>query len=217
MSHTITLLALACFPAFAEWLSAGVKGGLPLTQTADAAVVLSRYGGQTSFELKRYTLGPAIEIALPIGLSFEADALYKHARQDRFAGPAPRAVLTQQGTRMDIWEIPLLLKYRWNRSRAHPFATAGTTLRQVGDLEVDLLTIPTFPNFPVTRERFSMSSGEPVRFGLSLGGGISWKLGLFRVEPELRYTHWTAKHWMATTEELQFLLGISLPLGRSSP
>jgi hypothetical protein len=112
--------------------------------------------------------------------------------------------------------IPALLKHRWAARRTQPFITAGTTLRRTGDREVDLLTIPTFPNFPARRERYTVSAFEPVRVGLTIGAGTSWMLGPLRIEPELRHTHWTAKHWMATTEELQFFLGVALPLGSIS-
>jgi len=192
-----------------------VKGGLPLTSTADAVREDGRYGGDTRFHLKRYTAGAAVEIGLPWRLSVEANALYKHARQDRFAGPAPSAVLVQQGTRIDIWEIPLLLKYRWRARPVTPFAVAGATIRRVKDLDIDFISIPTFPGFPGTRLRYSAQSNEPLRYGETFGGGVAWKLGPLRVEPEIRYTYWTAKHWMATTEQVEFLIGVNVPLIRS--
>lgn len=198
----------------AQWFYVGVKGGLPLTSTSDTGLEGYRYGGQTSFQMKRYTVGSTVEIALPFGLRFEADALYKHARQDVFSGPAPSATLNQRATRMNIWEIPLLLKYQWKKHGLQPFAAAGSTLRRIEDLNIDLISIPTVPNFPGTRQQFTISSGEPNRYGVTLGGRLTWKLRALRLEPELRYTHWTAKHWMATTEQLEFLLGVKFPVGR---
>ena len=70
--------------------SVGIKGGLPLTSMSDSGREGHRYGGETSFQMKRYTLGPTVEIGLPFRLRLEADALYKYARQDRFSGPAQR-------------------------------------------------------------------------------------------------------------------------------
>lgn len=216
MSIRRVVLFLVSLPLSAQWFSVGAKGGLPLTATSDSARENSRYGGDTHFQLKRYTVGPSVEIGLPWHLSVEAAGLYKRARQDRFAGPAPSGSLLQQGTRAGIWEIPLLLKYRWpDHHPVAPFVSAGSTIRRVGDLEVDLITIPTFPGYPGTRSRLSIDSGEPLRYGATFGGGISWKLGMLRLEPEVRYTHWTSKHWMATQEQVEFLLGVAFPFGKS--
>jgi hypothetical protein len=206
-------LSQCCLQMPAQWLAVGVKGGLPVTQTSDEGREAGRYGGQTQFQLKRYTLGPTVEIGLPWHFQFEVDALYKHARQDRFAGPAPSGSLTQQGARMSIWEIPLLLKYPLKRGSWHPFVVAGATLRHVGDQSVDLIIIPTFPGYPGIRQNLTYS-GDSLRYGISLGGGLSRKLGPLRIEPELRYTHWTAHRWMATTEQLEILIGITFPFGR---
>jgi hypothetical protein len=61
-------------------LSLGIKGALPLTSTSDLMPEAGRRGGQTGFQLKRgYTAGVTVEIGLPFGLRFEADALYQHA------------------------------------------------------------------------------------------------------------------------------------------
>jgi hypothetical protein len=68
--------------------------------------------------------------------------------------------------------------------------------------------------FPGTRAQFTVSSGEPLRFGATIGGGLSWRLRFESVEPELRYTHWTAKRWMATSDEIDVLFGITFPVGR---
>jgi hypothetical protein len=183
------LILCCCGQMIAQRVHVGIKGGLPLTSTSETGREVGRYGGQTNFQMKRYTVGPTIEVGLPFGLGLEANALYKHARQDRFSGPAPTGTLTQQATRMDIWEIPLLLKYQWKTRGLQPFAAAGSTLRRIEDLDIDLISIPTFPNFPGTRERFTVSSGEPIRYGVTLGGGLTWKLRFLRLEPELRYTH----------------------------
>ena len=192
--------------------SVGVKGGVPLTSMSDSAREFGRYGGQTNFQMKRYGVGPTVEIGLPFRLRLEADALYRHARQDRLSGPAPYASLNQEGARIGIWEIPLLLKYQWQGRGFQPFVVGGSTLRRVGDLDVDLIAIPAVPGYPGTRQHYTISADDSLRYGVTFGGGVSHKVGFMIVEPELRFTHWTSQHWMATTEQLEFLVGIKFPL-----
>lgn len=214
MSRTLAAL-FSCWTFLpGQWLSVGIKCGLPITATSDAVREEWRYGAQTHFQMKRYALGPIVEIGLPFALRLQAEALFRHARQDLFFGPAPNAMLDQEGRRMSIQEVPLLLKRFWSARRLRPFAVAGSTLRRIEDFNIDFIRIPTFPGFPATRTRFSVSSGEPIRYGLTAGGGLSWRLGPAFVEPEVRYTHWTARHWMTTTEQVDFLLGLRFPVWR---
>ena len=67
-------LSLAAgMPAWAEILSIGVKGGVPLTDAFNTA----RSGSLSYFsETKRYTVGPTVELHLPLRFSIELDALY---------------------------------------------------------------------------------------------------------------------------------------------
>ncbi len=73
-------------------------------------------------------MGPTFEVALPFGLRFEADALYK--RLDRtehyLLGPAYGTIMREAA---NPWEFPLLLKYSRGRDRYRPFADAGTFRR----------------------------------------------------------------------------------------
>src|SRR5580698_10624766 len=66
---------------------------------------------------KRYVVGPQLDIGLPLGLGFEADALY---RPEGFQ--APGLSLSESG---NSWEFPLLLKYRLPFPLVKPFLEAG--------------------------------------------------------------------------------------------
>jgi hypothetical protein len=162
--------------------------------------------------MKRYTVGPTVEVRLPFGFRFEADALYRRVRQDTFAGPAPTGNITVTGMRSNVWEVPLLLKRPFVRERKlAPFVSGGATLRHIGDFAVDMLTIPTFPGFSAIRQQFTQASNEPVHAGITVAGGLRMKARFLRIEPELRYTHWTSKHLLATQEQLDLLVGFSFP------
>lgn len=92
---------------------------------------------------------------------------------------------------MSIWQIPLLLKHRWKAARLRPFVSAGSMLRLLKDYDIDLINIPTFPGFPGTRTQYSVSSGEPVRFGVTAGAGVDCRLGFIMMKSmfclELRF------------------------------
>jgi hypothetical protein len=54
----------------AQSLSLGVKGGIPFTDAVEGS-----FGNRS--EARRYTVGPMVEIGLPLSLAVEFNALYK--------------------------------------------------------------------------------------------------------------------------------------------
>ncbi|MFN3325441.1 MAG: hypothetical protein ACK5AZ_18250 [Bryobacteraceae bacterium] len=161
--------------------------------------------------MKRYTFGPTIEAGLPFSFRLEVDALYKRIRFDLTAGPAPSAVIVQSGSRAHVWEFPLLLKRQVSPRRWGIYAVAGATLRRIGDFQVDQLSIPTLPGYESTRKNFRRPSNTGIRSGVIVGAGISKGFSKVRIEPELRYTHWTSNHYLATTHQVEVLAGIRFP------
>jgi len=195
----------------AQIFSFGVKGGLPLTPTYDSQLEGSRFfDGTVIFEMKRYAFGPTVEAGLPFGFRLEVDGLYQHVRTTAAsAGAFPTGALTFQATSATAWEIPMLLKRRFGRRTFAPYAAVGSTLRHIGDLSANEWIIPTFPGYSPSFSNAVYPSGEPIRAGITAAGGVSIKTGFLRFEPELRYTHWTSDHFLATTEQLDFLVGIT--------
>lgn len=63
-------LATLAYPGI---ISIGVKGGVPLNDAFNAAT-----SGNASYftNTKRYTIGPELDVNLPLGLAIEFDALY---------------------------------------------------------------------------------------------------------------------------------------------
>ena len=70
--NTGLILFLFSCPASAQLFSAGVKGGVPLTDFFTITVQ-----GQNP-NTSRYIIGPTAELHLPFGLGVEVDALYRH-------------------------------------------------------------------------------------------------------------------------------------------
>ena len=194
-----------------QWLSVGAKGGLTLTAVEETSYTVGRISQRNEFAMKRYLFGPTIEAKLPWGFRFEGDALYRRVRSDWFTGPAPSGAIIQYGGRLNVWETPLLLKHHLPTPRVETFVTAGSSLRWAGDLTVDALEIPTFPGYSPTHRIDQYPADDHVRIGITVGAGISKRLGILHLSPEIRYTHWTSQHYLATTEQVDFLLGVTFP------
>lgn len=106
----ICALGISSLPAFGQFVSAGLKAGVPLNdgyQYNCCAPV-----NPPSVTTSRYIIGPEIELRLPFHLGVEGDALYRH--------------YSVSGSGLSQWEFPLLLKYRFGGiPLLHPFADAG--------------------------------------------------------------------------------------------
>jgi hypothetical protein len=198
----LCLLAICPMAVWAQLVSFGVKGGVPLTNAFDTA----RTGSLTYLSnTKRYLVGGALELRLPLGLGVEFDALYKRLNYESTAGSQTVA------TRANSWEFPLLFKLRASSPAIRPFLTAGPSFRHLSGLRSflsDPLGIPLETNRPAELEnRFST--------GLTVGGGLELG-GRFRLVPEIRYTRWGWENFRSVqlptfssnVNQLDFLLGV---------
>ena len=115
MRLSAVLLLLAA-PSFAQHLHFGLKGGVPFNDLVES-------GGRISNLSSRWTLGPMLELDLPLGLGVELNALYRRVGysdvQDNTAG---------------AWDFPLLLKYRFPGIVARPYVSGGWVFRNIGDI-----------------------------------------------------------------------------------
>jgi len=92
--------------AVGQQLAVGVKGGVPLLDAFELSPSLTFF--QYSFNTKRYTVGPAVDVSLPLTLRFEANALY--TRLDYDSAVSGIDTLTRSTTRANSWAFPLLLE-----------------------------------------------------------------------------------------------------------
>jgi hypothetical protein len=116
--------------------------------------------------LQRFTVGPTAELHFPFHLSFEVDALWRQSS------------LYQNGANINLvnasvhdWQVPFLAKYELHFGPVHPFLDGGVVYRHVS------ATSGAAPD-------------NPNSSGVSFGGGVTLKLGPFRLSPEVRYTRW---------------------------
>ncbi len=199
---------LLCGSANAQRFAVGLRGGLPISKRSVTYHTNGRMGADGRFFLSPYTIGPALEVRLWRGLNVETGALFKHVHTDEY-NPNISAFYTYRNGRADIWEFPLLLKVRRSLAGRPVFSSVGSTLRRAGHERVDGLWVSTFKGSPSKRETYTADDRLSVRYGLTAAGGTSWRTRYLRFEPELRYTHWTSNHWLATTNQIEILLGIS--------
>jgi len=200
------LLLFGALSAWAQLFSYGVKVGVPLTQFLDAAKSQQFAFNSTT---SRYILGPTAELHLPFGLGVEVDILYRHF--DYNGSGTLVDVITNSRTTGNAWEFPLLAKYRFPTKLVHPYVDAGVAWDTLSGLTE-----------AITRNSITTSTSSPAELnttatrGLVLGAGLSAKLPMVHVSPEIRFTRWGAQHFIdpngllhSNLNQGEFLLGIT--------
>jgi hypothetical protein len=116
------LLAVAS-SAFAQHISVGIKAGVPLTDVVEAKSGELPFQAQT----KRYTIGPVVDIGLPLGFGVEFGAIYERFDQKSIAITIT-GFTTMNETSFPIqqtadisaighsWEFPVAVQYRFSKS-----------------------------------------------------------------------------------------------------
>ena len=176
--------------AFAQHLSVGIIGGVPFTDLTKAP----SSGTLTYFrDSGRYTIGPTLQIALPLSLRIELDALY------RPLGYRLQATGFSDTTSASQWRFPLLLQYRFSAPLIKPYVEAGVSFDHLSNLKQSIVNPSTFPSTVVQRSHS----------GLILGVGVDLKLPFVRVSPELRYTRQGSEDIRNLSElnQAEFLVG----------
>lgn len=204
----ITAGMLASCICFGQELSVGVIGGAMATNDLTGA-------GATSVS-KRYVVGPALEIGLPLQLEIEVDALYRReGYQSSFEGQLSTVFADE---RANSWEFPILLKYRFPSPVARPFLEAGYAPRVIhGSISSN-----GFDDFPPLGPQYYASragTNWPISHGIVVGGGVQIAIGHLRLAPELRYTRWSnsaisgfygdGPSWQSSQNQVDVLLGVS--------
>jgi opacity protein-like surface antigen len=205
-------------PAFPQLISVGLKGGVPLTDPWQVS------GGGTlkpqfTYGVRRYIVGPTAEVHLPLHLSFEVDALYRRTGFDAegmYPDSTEQEVRVQSTTAINDWEIPFLAKYTlgFGHGPVHPFVDAGYTYRHISTAYARETTTVIATGETTTEP--AMTDFKHNTGGFTVGGGLQFKAGPVRLEPELRYTHWNSDAVpqyggliKSASNQADFLLGLS--------
>src|ERR1700684_686219 len=131
-----------------------------------------------------YTLGPFVEVRLPLHLSVEADALYSGLHFNNLTGSAS----TGQ------WDFPIVAKYKLLKGPIKPYVEGGLDFSHLSDAK----------NFLVANHNSN--------FGIVLGAGVEIHALVMRISPEIRYEGDALKNFTGIVNtnrnQLAFLVGI---------
>lgn len=182
--------------ASAQTISAGVLGGAPFTD-----VVSSVNQNNLSFipTSSHFTVGPALQINLPLSLRFEVDALYRPYSFST-TGPALLAGTTNYSVSASQWEFPFLVAYRFKFPVLKPFVEAGVSFDHLANISTAAKTITSGPGTLIRQSNAAVV----------LGGGVDVKVPFIRLSGELRYIHQGSADFQALSNlnQAEVLVGI---------
>ena len=207
------LMTAGSLALFGQILSIGVVGGVRASDDFEYAAIS---------ESRRYVVGPAVGLALPLGFSVEFEALYR--RQGYSTGNGTPLYSASIREADNVWEFPLLARYRIPVPAIRPFAEAGWVPRIMHgyrDASGSYLTQLNPATFTSYNSRTHVD--WPTTNGVVVGGGIQFGAGPFLVAPEIRYTHWNRQAingyfsdgpgYGSTQNQLDILLGVRYRIG----
>ena len=182
---------LTCCTCAAQSIAVGGIGGGRVTDDVSTfpAPELNRASVESAFMLESrfYDVGTMLEVGVTHGLAVEFDVLYH--REGISSAFYHDTIYSVGRERDNIWEFPLLLKYKRRFSVLYPFVEAGVAPRTISGAAVaGSITSLTPPTTPIPTSTLSNSYGPSV--GFVVGGGLEFNWGRLGLAPQLRYTHW---------------------------
>lgn len=214
----VFLLLAVTIPAFAQGFSVGVKAGVPLTDAFHAVSGNFRDIPSYFSNPPRYTLGPTVELRLPLRLSIELDALYKRLNYNSNTDGGAHG-FQLAGTTGNSWEFPLLLKHRLSGGPIRPYLAGGVTFDRLSGFRQLVRGFTGGGLGVVTTSQAPTELKDDFRTGVVLGGGLEVRALFLRLSPEIRYTRWGRDTFRDTCclgsmlrsnpNQAEFLLGIT--------
>ena len=205
------LLLFGAVSALAQPFSFGVKAGVPLNEFLNAAQSQQFAFNTTT---NRYIVGPTAELHLPFGLGVEFDILYRHF--DYNGSGALAGVVTSSGTTGSAWEFPLLAKYRFPMKMVHPYVDAGVAWDTLSGLTQTIANTVAPGHTTTTTTSSPAELNTTATRGFVMGAGLSVKVLVIHLSPEIRFTRWGAQHFIdpngllhSNLNQGEFLLGIT--------
>ena len=189
----VLVLAVAAGRTFAvDSASVGIKVGVPFTN------IVPDFGQRLPFstEMSRFTVGPALEVGLPLGFAAEFDALYKRFQHTGLS-IVPGEIVAE---RANSWEFVLAAKYRAGAGPVRPYVEAGVSFNRLSGFLTSFRTLPAPPS--------TQSKATETRSGIVVGTGLEFTLPAVRIVPGIRYSHWGEGRVLPSTNLVDFQVGI---------
>ena len=149
-------------------------------------------------EAKRYTVGPFAEWRFSNAWSLYTGIEYKRTG-DRYASCTFTYCL-ESSARANLWEAPLLLRWRIGQAEVAPFVSVGYAYRRIAQGRGNLTSWRSGPIVLGEEVDYTVYSstqrvpGENTHGGVA-GGGIEFQAKHLKVAPEFRYTRWNKRYW----------------------
>ena len=210
--RSLCSLLLLAGAAVAQPVSVGIKAGLPLTDLLDTGGSMS-----TNEVTNRYLIGLEVEVRLPLRLSVEFDALYRHFRYTNVVGgEGPFASYVTTVGNSGNWEFPLVVKYRLRGKLMRPYVEAGAAWDALSGLKNTAIQTPCSSYAGYHCQTFAPPAVEHWRAaGAVLGAGLDLHWKVVHVAPEIRFTHWARRYiglddvLRSSRNQVEFLVGIT--------
>ncbi|WP_031496921.1 hypothetical protein [Bryobacter aggregatus] len=116
-----------------------------------------------------FKIGPYLELKLPFLPTIESGFMF-----ERFNSPTGS---------VSVYQVPILVKKRFNAIAIQPFLSGGATIRMV----------------PARDERTG---------GITVAAGLTPRFLPLKLEPEFRYTHWINTANTPRDSQVEFLIGL---------
>jgi hypothetical protein len=190
MRKLVIIACVSIAAANAQSLSIGVIGGAPFQDVVNGKTVNNVVSIAKS---PNFTVGPALQVSLPLSLRLEVDALYRPYSFSLETANGPQAVSSNQ------FRFPVLLQYRFGTPVVKPFVEGGLSydrLTGISDAAKSILFTPG---------QLHQSDASVV-----LGVGADVKIPLFRISGELRYTRQTVSNFgdFSNLNQAEVLVGV---------
>ena len=205
----LLLLLLISGAALAQPFSAGLKAGLPLMD------FLTDVQNGSTTATSRYLFGPEAEVRLPLGLSVEFDAIYRHFSYTGFSGPGNGVTSTGSSGN---WEFPLVAKYKFPSKIVRPYVEAGVawdTLTGLKNTVTENLCGPPTANPVCNVVATPPAATSKGTMGVVIGGGVDIHAIVIHVSPEIRFTRWSQEYFNLSgvlnsgKNQAEFLVGFT--------
>ena len=181
---------------FGQTLSVGVLGGAPFSDVVNNGTFAPINTVVTS---SNFTVGPSVQLNLPLNLRVELDALYRPYGFKLFNQLIAAPVNNGTSVSGQQWSFPLLVQYRFPFPIVQPFVEVG----------------PSFQHLTGAGSLTSTITGpgqllHSSNIGVVFGGGVDVKVPFVRLSGELRYTRQTTSYFsnISNLNQAEVLFGI---------